>query len=429
MKQAQTSVKVATITGAAKDDLFNGIVSEDGGAYTLDVLANDPGAARLYSVEQNAGSLAGTAQFPIVSSASLGSGATVSIVGGALVYEAGGGFQSLGAGVIGYDTFVYTVRMANGALSTATATVAVTGVNDLASISGTASGGVAEDGTGAAAGTLLVSDVDSGESAFQDVAAAALTGGYGDFTFDAGAWAYALRNGDANVQALRDGEEVSDSLVVASVDGTASETIVVTITGTNDAASISGTAAGSVAEDGTAVASGALVVSDVDTGEAVFSVPAALAGVYGDFTFDAGAWTYTLRNGDANVQALATGQQVTDTLEVVSLDGTASQTITVTIDGVNEPSVVPDPEPEGNPVTQYMVNHGLTTINGRYVITGFDNNDVLKHAASQAYQGFAGFDYDGDASLESTLVTFSFQGNPVEVVLVGYTDFSTAQLG
>jgi len=235
MKQAaQTSVKVATITGAAKDDTFNGVVYEDGGSYTLDVLANDPGAARLYSVDQGAGALAGTAQFPVVTSATLASGATVSIADGKLVYDAGGAFQSLGAGVVGYDTFVYTVRMANGALSTATTTVAVTGVNDPASISGAATGSVAEDGVLTSGGTLAVSDVDLGEALFAAVDASALAGTYGDFTFDGGAWTYTLRNGDANVQALVFGQQVSDTLTVGSVDGTASQAITVTINGADE---------------------------------------------------------------------------------------------------------------------------------------------------------------------------------------------------
>lgn len=234
MKQTQTSVKIATLTGAAKDDTFNGVVYEDGGSHVLDVLANDPGAARLYSVDQGAGALAGTAQFPVTASATLASGASISIVDGALVYDAAGAFQSLGAGVVGYDHFVYTVRMANGALSTAVATVEVTGVNDPASITGTDTGAASEDGTLTAGGQLTVHDVDTGENVFEAVASAALAGTYGDFTFDAGAWTYTLRNGDANVQALITGQSVSDTLTVGSADGTASQNITVTIHGTNE---------------------------------------------------------------------------------------------------------------------------------------------------------------------------------------------------
>jgi len=433
MKQTQTSVKIATLTGAAKDDTFNGVVYEDGGSHVLDVLANDPGAARLYSVDQGAGALAGTAQFPVTASATLASGASISIVDGALVYDAAGAFQSLGAGVVGYDHFVYTVRMANGALSTAVATVEVTGVNDPASITGTDTGAASEDGTLTAGGQLTVHDVDTGENVFAAVASAALAGTYGDFTFDAGAWNYTLRNGDANVQALRGGEQVSDSLQVGSHDGTASTTIAVTVTGLNDPASISGTASGDVTEDGTLMAGDTLAVSDVDTGENVFAAvdPSALAGTYGDFTFDAGAWTYTLRNGDANVQALITGQSVSDTLAVGSADGTASQNITVTIHGTNEPVIqqepLPPPPPQ-DPVYQFSLNRNNVTggesaiqfVNGVATLTYFTANDSVTWR-NQDFTSITEVHAGG-----STLVSYEWQtGNnsgTVTLTLVGVAD-------
>ena len=81
-------------------------------------------------------------------------------------------------------------------------------------------------------------------------------------------------------------------------------------------------------------AGGTLTVHDVDAGENHFPrTPAALAGTYGNFTFNptTGVWGYTLdqtRRKRSNA-----GQHVTDTLTVTSFDGTASQTITVTITG------------------------------------------------------------------------------------------------
>jgi VCBS repeat-containing protein len=139
---------------------------------------------------------------------------------------------------------------------------------------------------------------------------------------------------------------------VTSFDGTDSQTITVTIVGVNDEATISGTATGTVTEDGASdgdpstvqVVSGTLTVSDPDAGEDVFqAVPAAnLVGTYGSFTFNelTGQWTYTLDNDAAHVQALGAGQEVTDTLTVTSFDGTDSETITVTIAGTNDDPVI-----------------------------------------------------------------------------------------
>ncbi|MDB5450558.1 MAG: hypothetical protein JWQ52_1686, partial [Phenylobacterium sp.] len=116
----------------------------------------------------------------------------------------------------------------------------------------------------------------------------------------------------------------------------------VTITGTNDAAAIAGSATGAVTEDAAAqhTASGVLTVTDVDHGEASFRVPASLAGQYGAFAFTpaTGQWGYALDDG--KVQALAAAETTTDTLHVTSFDGTAGQDIVVTITGTNDAPVV-----------------------------------------------------------------------------------------
>src|SRR6185436_15947661 len=83
--------------------------------------------------------------------------------------------------------------------------------------------------------------------------------------------------------------------------------------GTNDAASIGGTATGTAVEAGivptntpfagTPSASGALTISDVDDGEAEFVPIVAGVGVYGTFNVAAdGNWTYTLNNSDGDTQ-------------------------------------------------------------------------------------------------------------------------------
>ncbi|SCB30229.1 beta strand repeat-containing protein [Cupriavidus alkaliphilus] len=239
-----------------------------------------------------------------------------------------------------------------------TITVNITGTNDAATITASTSedtavteaGGVANAtaGDASASGTLAVSDVDSGEAHFAAVAPENLVGQYGTFTFDSstGAWTYTLDNGKAD--SLTAGQQVSDSLLVSSADQTAQQTITVNITGTNDAATITAstsedtavTEAGGVANAtaGDASASGTLAVSDVDSGEAHFAAvaPESLAGQYGTFTFDSstGAWTYTLDNDKAD--ALAAGQQASDSLTVYSADLSASREIKVNIAGTND---------------------------------------------------------------------------------------------
>src|SRR3954451_15235073 len=163
-----------------------------------------------------------------------------------------------------------------------------------------------------------------------------------------GAWTYTLNDNSAATQALTAGQHVTDTLTVTSADGTATFNIVVDVTGANDNASIVAqaggdyavTEAGGVANGtlGDPSASGTVIVSDVDAGEAHFQVPVSLAGTYGTFTFNAttGAWTYTLNDNSAATQALTAGQHVTDTLTVTSADGTATFNIVVDVTGAND---------------------------------------------------------------------------------------------
>ena len=255
---------------------------------------------------------------------------------------------------ITYDVTVadFSNGVATGTSSTQPVTITITGTNDIATIAATSegsdAGAVTEDGTTlTASGALTVSDVDSGEAVFQAVAPAALATTHGSFTFDAssGAWTYTLDHDKTD--SLTDGQVVHDVLTVTSADGTATHDIDVTITGTNDVATIAaateGSDAGAVTEDGTTLtASGALTVSDVDSGEAVFHAltPAALVAAHGNFTFDtsSGAWTYTLDHDKTD--SLADGQVVHDVLTVMSVDGTATHDIDVAITGTNDTATI-----------------------------------------------------------------------------------------
>ncbi len=233
----------------------------------------------------------------------------------------------------------FTLTASDGtAADSKTLTIALNGANDAAAIAGSSSGAVSEDGASTANGTLAVLDADSGDAQFQ--VPPSLTGAYGTFGFDAatGAWSYTLNNGAANVQALSAGATVHDTLTVVSADGTANRTIDVAVSGSNDAATIDGTAAGAVSEDGALNASGVLAVHDLDTGQGHFQTPASLSGTYGSFNFDAltGTWSYALNNGAANVQALSGGATMHDTLTVTSADGTSSRVIDVAVNGTND---------------------------------------------------------------------------------------------
>ncbi|MBM7060389.1 retention module-containing protein [Pseudomonas sp. UL073] len=127
-----------------------------------------------------------------------------------------------------------------------------------------------------------------------------------------------------------------DTLSVTTSDGQASDTDVIplNVSAVNDAALISGDDLGAVSEDGTLSVSGALAVSDIDSPALI--IADSVTGTYGDFSINAaGNWTYTLRNGDANVQALTSTAQEHESFTVTSADGTTHQ-IVITVNGANE---------------------------------------------------------------------------------------------
>ena len=88
---------------------------------------------------------------------------------------------------------------------------------------------------------------------------------------------------------------------------------------------------------GNLTAAGSLTIADADQGQAAFVAQATAAGSYGTFSLAAdGAWTYTASNSQAAVQQLGAGQSLVDSFTAVSLDGSASRVVSVTIVGAND---------------------------------------------------------------------------------------------
>lgn len=149
----------------------------------------------------------------------------------------------------------------------------------------------------------------------------------------------------AGLQSLRAGESRTENLTyrVTDADGdTATASVAITVTGVNDAASISGGSVGALEEGSGTVVQGKLSVADVDSGEASFRPAASLDGSYGSFSFNpaTGEWHYSIDETRDAVQRLVEGQVVFDRLTVTSLDGTASREILVTLTGTNDRPVV-----------------------------------------------------------------------------------------
>jgi VCBS repeat-containing protein len=208
-------------------------------------------------------------------------------------------YNSLAASQTQTLTVPYTVTDASGASSTASLVITITGTNDAPVATG-ATVAVLEDGV--VSGALPATDPDTGDTLTFSSNVTALPG----FTLDAaGNWSFDASGYDSlaagETQTLTIPYTVTDASGLSS-----SASLVITITGTNDAP-VSPGATASVLEDGTV--SGTLSATDADEGDTLsFALlGTAPAGV----TLDAaGNWSFDASSYDS----LSAGQTLTLTV-------------------------------------------------------------------------------------------------------------------
>ncbi|MCX7085488.1 MAG: VCBS domain-containing protein, partial [Methylococcales bacterium] len=279
----------------------------------------------------------------VTQTATAGTNGTFSIdATGAWTYTANSTFDSLNVGNNLTDTF--SVASADGTLTSVT--VNILGTNDAAILSTDV---VTLSETNAAlstSGQLTITDVDS-PATF--VAQTGTAGTQGTFTIDTtGAWSYTANSA---FNSLNVGDTLTDTFSVASADGTLTS-VTVTITGTNDAAVITGPvinlfsinalavtnglSADLIETDAVLSTTGKVNVSDIDSSASIVA-QTDTAGTYGVFNIDAtGAWTYVASSAHNEFVA---GISYTDTFTIASADGTPA-TITVNIVGTDDAPVL-----------------------------------------------------------------------------------------
>jgi len=216
-----------------------------------------------------------------------------------------------------------------------TATITVTGTND-APVAAVATATATEDGA-LVTGNVTSTDVDVlGKTASYalDAAVAGLTlNTDGSYSFDPS---------HADYQYLAAGEalEVVANYTVTDDEGaTSRSTLTITVTGTNDAAVITGDVSASVTENNastvTQTINGSLISTDVDNVDNSFNAVNSEVGNYGTFSMlTNGAWTYTTfddLNGLPHTDAV-------ETFHVTSIDGTPA-TVTINLINTNDAPV------------------------------------------------------------------------------------------
>ena len=397
-------------TPQAKDDV--GYVTEGGANISyFDVMLNDLGgsAKQLWAIVAGSESqvvvnngdatvTTGEAMWSDLITSDVGSlttefsqlGAAISIVNGKIVYDTSSAtmqtlLNSLALGQVIEDQITYTIRLGNGTLSMATLTVKLTGTNDAPVIGATSQiagtvveAGSLDDGTTVAgtpsiSGTMVATDVDNGSSRTWSTPGAAADSPYGSFAITtAGVWSYTLDNAAANT--LAEGASTTESFTVRVTDefgASATETVTITLTGTNDAPVIAvvgtDTASATIAETNAGLTtSGTLTVTDADTSDTISSAVSGVvvSGTTGGLTNDAllamlsvsptsglAADTGTANNlgwnfnsGSQAFDFLNVGQSLVLTYTVTSTDpfgASDPQTVTITLTGTADGATIP----------------------------------------------------------------------------------------
>jgi VCBS repeat-containing protein len=191
-------------------------------------------------------------------------------------------------------------------------------------------------------------------------------------------------------------------------DGTVTtpNTWTVTVTGVNDAATVSSYSESKTETNAAAdlSTSGHISVTDVDTGQALAVARRDVAGSYGTFAIKTnGDWTYIASSAHNELTA---GQQVFDQFTVTSADGTATGTVRINITGTNDAPVLSS----SNPTSVDFMQGKAATANLMQIkasdADGPDSGIVFEFATHQAGDAdYSQFTIDSKTGQISMLAT------------------------
>jgi len=254
------------------------------------------------------------------------------------------------------DTFTYTASDGNGGTTSSTLTITINGSTDnRPPVVDADTNTIREDATPiTVSGNVLSNDSDPDGHTLSVANAGTITLQYGSLEIHAdGSYTYTLDNSNPAVDALNTGQHLTDTFIYVASDGhggTTSSTLTVIIDGSTDnRPPVVSADTNTIREDATPnTVSGNVLSNDSDADGNTLSVANAgtISLQYGSLEIHGdGSYTYTLDNSNPAVDALNTGQHLTDTFTYVASDGhggTTSSTLTVTIDGTtdNRPPVV-----------------------------------------------------------------------------------------
>ncbi|MHC8509077.1 MAG: Ig-like domain-containing protein [Rhodospirillales bacterium] len=421
-----TAVMVVTVTGTndgpvASDDTAS--AAEDGGAVVINVLANDS------DIDGDSLSVTGATILD-------GGEGSVTVNGdGAISYNPGANFQSLGAGETAEIRIQYTMDDGNGGTDTAVAVVTVTGTND-GPVATDDTASAAEDG-GAVVINVLNNDSDVEGDTLSVTSAVILEGAEGTVSINPdGTLSY---NPGAGFQSLGAGEtaEVRIEYTVSDGNGgTDTAVAVVTVTGTNDGPAASDDT-GSATEDGGAVAVNVLNNDSDVEGDSL--------SVTGATILDGGEGTVSVKpdgtlsyNPGAGFQSLGVGETAQVRIEYTVSDGqggTDTAIAVVTVTGANDGPVASDDTAsaaeDGGPVVINVLSNDADvdgdslSVTGATILDGGEGTVSINPDGTLSYDPGPGFQSLGVGETAEVRIEYAVDdgngGTDTAVVVVTVT--------
>ncbi len=268
------------------------------------------------------------------------------------------------------DVFTVTVTDDQNVATTQSYSVNLTGANDAPTLAAVTSGSIAEDALASTtsdsgvSGTLAGADVDNNHTLTYGITGGTVTSGlstlhltYGTLTVNTSTGAYSYAKDAAAVEALKEGETASDLFTVTVTDDhnvTTAQNYTVNLTGANDAPTLVGVTAGSIAENALASTttdsglSGTLAGADVDnnhtltygiTGGTVVGTSSTLHLTYGTLTVNTLTGAYSYAKDAAAVEKLHVGESVSDVFTMTVTDEhniATTKSYTINLTGAND---------------------------------------------------------------------------------------------
>ena len=378
-------------TPQAVDDTF--MLAEDYSSIAyLDVMKNDLGgnAKILWSIDDTNSDAAGATD---LISSDIGkvesttcdtslNGAKIWICDGKVAYDVNtlnAGFknsvQALNDGQSICDSFTYAIRLANGTLSWATATIVFAGSNDgpqlTASVtSATVTDTAGDDTFSPISGHLTAIDPDNGDTATYSIDGQvadnsragfnySASSAYGTLYINSSTGAYEFVPNDAAVEALRSNDSASFTLKVTDSHGASdTETLTINLHGANDAPELGALTNASYTDtagnDAFLNVTGTFHSTDRDSGDsATYSVAGQVASAeagfdqqvstsYGILYVNSSTGDYKFVPNDSAIEALKTSTHIDFTVSVKDAGGlTDTDTLTITLNGANDTPEAP----------------------------------------------------------------------------------------